>query len=56
VIAVGKSASWTWLGATIVAVTMTLCAACVQAPSPPPHPIQDKIDRDARFDGNWTGT
>jgi hypothetical protein len=38
----------TWTRAMFIAVTVALCAACAQ-PAAPPHPIQDKIDRDARL-------
>jgi hypothetical protein len=38
----------TWTRATIIAVTLALCAACAQ-PAASPHPIRDKIDRDARL-------
>jgi hypothetical protein len=40
-----------WIGATIVAVIVALCAACAQPPIRPIPGIQDKIDRDARNEG-----
>jgi hypothetical protein len=39
-----KSTARKWLGATIVAVTLALFAACARSPA---YPIQDKIERDA---------
>ena len=42
-----KSTARKWMGATIVAVTLALFAACARAPA---HPIQDKIERDASID------
>jgi hypothetical protein len=47
VIAMEKSMAWKWTGATIVAVTLALVAACAR---PPAYPIQDKIERDASID------
>ena len=41
----------TVIGATIVAVLVSLCVSCAQVPVKPAPGIRDKIDRDAGYRG-----